>query len=174
MKENIVKIGFVVAIVGILGVAVAVKDSRPETPRPGDEQEDKGAQHIQAQNSPEYDGAEPPTSGDHAEAVNKGVYQTELPDVNTIHNLEHGYIYVSYQPDLPQAEIDKMELLFFEPFSNSEFSPTKVIMAPRAANESPIVLSSWNRSQKFDSYDEEAMMQYYLKNVSKSPEPFAE
>ncbi len=173
MNDKGFKIILAIVVVGVIGGGLIFMDSQPEVIRPGEEHEDNGVQHISPQDSPGYNGPEPPTSGDHAQPVDKGVYETELPDVNTIHNLEHGYIYVSYQPDLPQEDIDKLQQLFFSPFSNTEFSPSKVIMAPRAANESPIVLSSWLRSQLFETFDEQMMVDYYLQNVNKSPEPTA-
>ncbi len=80
-------------------------------------------------------------------------------------------MYISYQPSLSSEQVNKIKNLFFEPFSNSSFKPTKAIMGPRSANDSPIIFSSWDRSQKYDQFDEEQMMQYYLGNVGKSPEP---
>ncbi len=172
MKDNKFGILITILVVGILGVAVVFGKDTVDRIRLGNEQADNGRQHVSSSEAPQYDEGEPPTSGDHGDPVPPQAYSQELPDYNTIHNLEHGYIYVSYQPDLPQEDIEKLTSLFFNR-SNEEFSPTKVIMAPRAANESPIVLSSWRRSMTFESYDEQQMMDYYLSNVNKSPEPTA-
>lgn len=175
MNDKVFKIVIAVVIIGALGAGLIFKDDTPDKIRLGDEHVDNGAEHIASEaDIPEYDGVAPPTSGNHAGAVEKGVYTNELPDINTIHNLEHGYVYVSYQPTLPQEDIDKLAALFFAPFSNEKFAPSKVIMAPRAANESPIILSSWRRDLKFDVYAEQQMMDYYLGNVNKSPEPLAQ
>ena len=173
MSDKAFKILMVVIVVSAIGAAVIFKGNQPERIRLGDEHEDQGAQHVSQAEAPEYGGEEPPTSGDHGQPVDKGAYQTELPDFNTIHNLEHGYVYVSYQPDLPQEKVDQLERLFFKPYSNEEFAPSKVIMAPRASNAAPIILSSCQRSQKFDDIDVQAMIEYYLSNVNKSPEPTA-
>jgi len=169
---------FIIILVLIVGGGIAAalvfgSDSELRE-RLGFEQEDFGTQHVSAAQSTYGGESEPPTSGDHAQPVDKGVYTSELPDINTIHNLEHGYIYVTYQPDLPQVAIDQMRNLFFAPYSNADFAPTKVIMAPRAANGSPIILSSWTRSLTFTDFDEQQMIDYYLGNVSKSPEPTAQ
>lgn len=172
MKDNKFGILIMILVVGILGVAVVFGKDTVERIRLGNEQADNGRQHVSSSEAPQYGEGEPPTSGDHGDPVPAQAYSQELPDYNTIHNLEHGYVYISYKPGLPQEEIEKLTGLFFEK-SNEEFSPTKVIMAPRAANESPIVLSSWRRSMTFESYDEQQMMDYYLSNVNKSPEPTA-
>ncbi len=175
MYDKIFKIAIVVVVIGAVVIGVVLKEDRPELVRPGNEQDDNGAAHVAIQDAPAYNGAEPPTSGDHGQHVGKGAYQSELSDFNIIHNLEHGYIYITYQPDLPQDEINRLESLFFSPFSNPDFSPSKVIMAPRAANDSLITLSSWQRSQNFESMPEDqVLVDYYLRNVNKSPEPLAQ
>lgn len=161
---------------GLLGVlvigffTVALLNKEPEKPRPGIAHSDNGRQHVQAK---EYGGDEPPTSGDHAEALPWQVYDQEVPDGNVIHNMEHGGVYISYRPDLPEEQKDKLKALFSKPYSNPEFSPIKAVVAPRADNKAPIVLSSWTRSLTLETYDEEKIIEYYLANIGKSPEPFA-
>lgn len=157
-----------VLIIGFLGLAVF--NRQPAKPRPGIAQKDNGRQHVQAK---QYGGDQPPTSGDHAEPVPWQVYSQEIPDANVIHNMEHGGVYISYRPDLPQDQIAKLRALFTKPYSNPKFSPIKAVVAPRAANKAPIVLSSWTRSETLQSYDEAKIIDYYLANIGKSPEPFA-
>jgi len=156
----------------VIGFAVAAVTLRePKMERVGDEHDDDGREHVK---SKDYgDGPEPPTSGAHADPMPWGVYDRELPDVNTIHKLEHGGIYVSYQPDLPKEQVQAMKDLLFAPYADQGFKPNKVILAPRAANKSPIVVSSWRRSIKLDTYNKDAIVEYYLANAGKSPEPLA-
>jgi len=172
MKIN--KFGIIMTVLLVIfGVAIVFGKDTVERIRLGNEQPDNGRGHVSQTEAPEYSGDEPPTSGEHGDPVPQQAYTAELPDYNTIHNLEHGYVYVTYRPDIPQEEIDKLTGLFFKPYSNEEFAPTKVIMAPRSSNKSPIVFSSWRRSMSFETYDEQQMKDYYLSNVSKSPEPLA-
>lgn len=160
-----------IVAIGFVGVvAFKAVNKAPEQPRPGIAQKDMGRQHVQTH---KYGGDEPPTSGPHAEALAWKAYDQEVPDVNAIHNLEHGGIYISYRPDLAKDQVDKIRALFTAPFSDPDFKPTKVIIAPRADNKSPIVMSSWLRSEKFTAYDQQPMINYYLKNFGKSPEPLA-
>lgn len=158
-------------VVGVIAVIIVSKiTAPPEPPRPGIEQADHGREHV---SSKEYGGDQPPTSGSHANPVAWGVYDTEVRDDQVIHNMEHGGIYVSYQPDLPQDQIEKLKKLLSEPFSNPEFQPKKIVLAPRAANKSPIELSSWRRSESLASYDQQKIKEYVTRNTGKSPEPFA-
>ena len=157
-----------VLVTGFFVVAIAVKE--PEKPLPGVAHPDNGRKHVE---SKEYGGEEPPTSGDHASPLAWRVYDQEVPDANVIHNMEHGGVYISYRPDLPKSEIEKIKALFSKPYSNPEFSPVKAIVAPRAKNKAPIVMSSWTRSQTFETFDEAKMIEYYLANIGNSPEPGA-
>lgn len=159
-----------VLVIGMFGyVAIQKKDAPPRSERPGVEQPDKGQKHV-ADGSVPYGGPEPPTSGDHSTHIPWQAYDQEVPDMNVIHNLEHGGIYISYRPDLPPDQVSKIKALFTKPFSNQDFQPTKALVAPRAANSAPIIMSSWNRNMKLDAFDEEKMKEYYLRNVGKAPE----
>lgn len=169
--SNKVFIGLIsLLIVGSLGfIAVKNKNSPAQTERLGIAQEDKGQKHV-APGSTKYGGALPPTSGDHTTPVPWQVYDQEVPDENAVHNLEHGGVVISYRPDLPAEHVAKIKALFSKPYSRKGFSPIKAVVAPRAANKSPIIMSSWTRYIELDTFDEEKMVEYYLRNVGKAPE----
>lgn len=156
------------ATVGLLAIMIVLKE--PEPNRPGVAQVDHKGGHVA---SKKYGGAEPPTSGSHASTVSWGIHDDEVADVNVLHNLEHGGIYVSYRPDISKEEIKKIEQLFSVPSSRKDFNPAKTVVAPRAQNKANIVLSSWNRSETFTSFNENAMYEYYVRNLNESPEPLA-
>ena len=172
MKIRTLPAVLAVVILGFTGAVIAAKANKPpEPPRPGVEQSDHGREHV---DSKKYGGDQPPTSGAHANPVSWGVYDTEIRDDEALHNLEHGGVYVSYRPDLPEDEVDKLKALLFAPYSDSEFQPRKIIMAPRENNKAPIVLSSWLRSEKLENFDAEKIKEYVTRNTGKSPEPFAQ
>lgn len=79
----------------------------------------------------------PPTSGPHwnTPAV-WDFYDTTVPLVQTVHNLEHGGVIIHYGPQVPQAEIDKLR-----EFYNDD--PNGLIVAPLASNSDKITLSAW-------------------------------
>lgn len=158
-------------VVGFIAVIIVSKiTAPPEPPRPGIEQADHGREHV---SSKEYGGDQPPTSGSHANPVAWGVYDTEVRDDQVIHNMEHGGIYISYQPSLPKDQVEKLTRLLSAPFANPKFQPTKIVLAPRAANKAPIELSSWRRSEPLLAYDQQKIEDYVARNLGKSPEPLA-
>lgn len=171
--SNKVFVGIIIAIsLTVVGLAVNSRRTSPTPERPGTEQADKGQKHVD-EGSVKYGGPEPPTSGDHSSPYPWQYYDQELSDMRIIHNLEHGGVYIAYSPDLPQEQIDKIRSLFSAPFSREKFTPTKALIGPRKANDAPIIMSSWRRNEKFQSFDEEKMVDYYLRNIGKSPEATA-
>ena len=98
---------------------------------------------------------------------------TEVRDDQLIHNMEHGGIYISYQPSLPKEQVKKLKELLSAPFSDLQFQPRKIVLAPRVENKSPIELSSWRRSEALASYDQQKIKDYITRNLGKSPEPLA-
>lgn len=172
MSNNIFLSLIAIIAISTTGFIFIKEKDKPVDTRPGMAHKDEGRKHV-AEGSKQYGGQEPPTSGDHGSSVPWQQYNQEIPDSNVIHNMEHGGVYVSYRPDLPADQIAQLKALFFKPYSSELFAPNKVILAPRAANDAPIILSSWKRSEKFSNYDELKFINYYKKNVGKSPEPTA-
>jgi hypothetical protein len=171
MKIRTLPAVLAVVILGFTGAVIAAKANKPpEPPRPGVEQSDHGREHV---DSKKYGGDQPPTSGAHANPVSWGVYDTEVRDDQLIHNMEHGGIYISYQPSLPKEQVKKLKELLSAPFSDPQFQPRKIVLAPRVENKSPIELSSWRRSEALASYDQQKIKDYITRNLGKSPEPLA-
>ena len=51
----------------------------------------------------------PPAGGQHHDVwQNCGFYDEPVRDENAVHSLEHGAVWITYQPDLPQEQIEKL------------------------------------------------------------------
>ena len=157
-------IGIVLTIAVGYGVILLVRQS--QQPLPGVAFAIQGQEHIAIGAShPEYN-SNPPTSGWHyAQEANLGVSQVELPDEQVLHNLEHGGIWISYKDidDATKAALEKIVK-----------SHSKMILEPRSKSDAQIVLASWGRLQKLQSFDEQAIQTFIDANSNKSPEPFAQ
>lgn len=128
--------------------------------------ENQGQTHIKVGEShPPYN-SNPPTSGWHwLKPANWGVYNRVLVDEQVVHNLEHGGIWISYK-DIDEDTKANLEKI-------TKANSRSVIMSPREANDSRIVLASWTRLEKLDIYDEKKILEFIELNKNKSPEPLA-
>ena len=78
----------------------------------------------------------PPTGGEHNPAwLNCGVYDQPVPNENAVHSLEHGAIWVTYDPSLSDADLETLK---------SQLPSTYIVLSPFDDLPSPIVLSGWN------------------------------
>ncbi|GAB3994502.1 DUF3105 domain-containing protein [Nocardioides marmoraquaticus] len=115
----------------------------------------------------EYD-ASPPVGGKHNPAwLNCGVYDEPVPDENAVHSLEHGAVWVTYDPDLPAADVERLE---------SVMPPTYAILSPYEGEmPGPVVASSWGRQIVLEGADDPALEQYLREYSGSSdvPEPGA-
>ncbi len=172
MSNKLFLIVITIIVVFATGAVVLNRAKTPPKPRLGVAQQDEGRKHIKPREKVTYKNAIP-TSGPHGEETSWGYSPAQLPNENIIHNMEHGGIVVSYRPDLDKSVVQKIKALYTEPYTVDRFHPTKVVIMPRAEQQKPIVLASWNRLLELDNYDQQKLIDYYLTNVGHSPEPTA-
>ena len=128
----------------------------------------EGAAHVAEGTKIEYR-TNPPSSGAHyTNPARWGVYDNMLSDGNLVHNLEHGGVWISYKPLIPQAAKEKL-------ISLAKSYRSKVILSPRDANDKDIAMVSWGRVYKFDlnldgGFNENAVRDYIIKYKNTGPE----
>jgi hypothetical protein len=89
------------------------------------ENKNEGDQHVE---TPVTYKANPPTSGNHFPVpAEDGSYTKAPPIERLVHSLEHGRIYMQYQPDAPPAVRDQLQALFDE-------DPYHMILAPNSTD----------------------------------------
>jgi len=113
---------------------------------------------------PEYT-SNPPTSGPHfSQTARSGFRDHAIPDQNVIHNLEHGDVWISFNPRVSDSIKKELE----------RFGAAKVIVTPREANDTDIALASWGRLDKFDIENDtlpvERIKDFIKRHTNKGPE----
>lgn len=89
----------------------------------------------------------PPVGGDHAAIwTNCGVYTEPVPSENSVHSMEHGAVWVTYNPDIGQDQIDQLTELVG--------SRSYVLLSPFEGLDTPIAASAWGLQLKVDSADD--------------------
>ena len=155
-----------VLVIGASGYGLYYLITQPEKLRPGEAIPILGQKHITVGASHSPYNSNPPTSGWHyAQSADWGVYQQELPDEQLIHNLEHGGIWISYK-NIDQKTKEDLEII-------GKKYPESVVVTPRSANDANIVLASWGRLEKLESFNETKIVEFIKANTNKSPEPLA-
>lgn len=166
-RQKMMKWTIGLLVIAFLGYGLYWFISKTTTPRPGESFAIQGKEHIPVGSEhPEYN-SNPPTSGSHyAQPTDWGVYQDELKDENVIHSLEHGGIWISYQPSIDEETKEKLEAI------GKKYSGS-VVVSPRNANDAPIALASWGQLEKLTTFDETRIVEFIKRNKNKSPEPLA-
>lgn len=109
----------------------------------------------------------PPAGGPHNAAwLNCGVYTEPVPAENAVHSLEHGALWVTYDPSISDAALESLR---------SALPSTYVILSPFDDLPAPIVLSGWNTQLQVDDAEDPriaAFIEEYWQSQS-VPEPGA-
>lgn len=167
-RKRIKKFFWIAGVLGLLVflVLAGIIYSRSRTKNlPGEFITDQGREHITTVDHPAYN-SNPPTSGPHfPEAAEWGFYKKEIADETLIHNLEHGGVWISYKPEVPEEVRRKLEAIY-------DKYGRKIIVTPRAKNDSDIALAAWNRLDKFNvaDYSDERIEKFIKAFRNKGPE----
>lgn len=105
---------------------------------------------------------EPPAGGVHNPAwQNCGAYDTPIRDENAVHSLEHGAVWITYLPDLPENQVDQLR--------NITQRGSHRLLSPYPDQESPIVLTAWGYRLQVDDA-EDGRINQFLRNYEQGPE----
>jgi len=157
------KIGISVAIVAAVAVVGLVVTSVVLTPQKasytaggtgakieGVQTFTNGAGHVQ---TPVTYPQTPPAGGEHNPTwLNCGVYNKPVPNENAVHSLEHGAIWVTYDPSLSAAELATLK---------SKLPSTYTVLSPFKDLPAPIVLSGWNTQLKVKKADDPRIAKFF-------------
>lgn len=111
----------------------------------------------------------PPVGGDHSrDWLNCGVYREPVENEYAVHSLEHGAVWITYDPDLPADQVERLELYGAEPY---------MLLSPWEETElpAPIVASAWGLQLQVEDAEDVRLtdfMQYY-RQAPTAPEPSA-
>lgn len=101
-------------------------------------------------------GTNPPAGGVHNPAwLNCGVYSEPQQNENAVHALEHGAVWVTYDPEkLDEADVDELR---------SQLPDSYIILSPYPDLPAPVVASGWGAQVKLDGVDDERLGEFIEK-----------
>ena len=171
----------VVAVVAVLGVVITIvvtNATRPPVQVPLTAAERAGIEIVDEEQYPGLEGihttdpvsyeTSPPAGGPHNPSwLNCGVYEEEVPTEYAVHSMEHGAVWVAYDPE--QVSGDALSTL------RSSVPDRHIIVSPVAGLESPVIASAWGARVVLDGVEDERLSQfvdkYWLSPTA--PEPGA-
>ncbi|MBN9392482.1 MAG: DUF3105 domain-containing protein [Chloroflexi bacterium] len=110
----------------------------------------------------------PPVGGPHNQIwLNCGIYDKPVPNENAVHSLEHGAVWITYQPNLPADQIAQLQTLVR--------GQTYVILSPYTGLPSPVVASAWSTQLKLQSASDPRLASFLstYRQGPQTPEPGA-
>ncbi len=107
----------------------------------------------------------PPVGGEHNPVwQNCKVYDKPINNETAVHSMEHGAVWITYRPDLPAAQVDKLKSLV-----NGDY----ILLSPYPGLPAPVVASSWNNQLHLTGADDPRLPRYiarYKQNATYTPE----
>jgi hypothetical protein len=106
----------------------------------------------------------PPVGGQHnAVWMTCGVYDKPVPSERAVHNLEHGAVWITYQPSLPSSEVSQLRTFFAGQtvLSAAGGGGSRYIdLTPYPGLPAPIVVSSWGFQLRLSSPADPRLQQF--------------
>ena len=109
----------------------------------------------------------PPVGGDHAAIwQNCGYYPAPVPNEQGVHSMEHGAVWITYDPALPADQVTVLRGLAGD---------THVLVSPFPGLPSPVVATAWGVQLQLPSADDERLSQFVTtyRQGPQTPEPGA-
>lgn len=98
----------------------------------------------------------PPVGGDHSYVwLNCGIYAVPVKNENAVHSMEHGAVWITYQPDLPGGDVDQLRSLVQ--------GHSYAILSPYVGLPAPVVASAWGVQLKVNSASDPRLHQFLQK-----------
>jgi len=162
-------VGGVAAVAIIVGVVVtsATPPVDPATIEIEGLETFDNLESLHVQSAVDYE-MTPPAGGPHNPTwLNCGIYEEEVPAEYAVHSLEHGAVWVTYDPEQVQgADLDALR---------SAMPRSYIILSPFPGLEAPVVASAWGVQVALDGVDDPRLSDFIVKyrQSPDAPEPGA-
>ncbi|MCB8925978.1 MAG: DUF3105 domain-containing protein [Ardenticatenaceae bacterium] len=144
-RRNLIVWGMI--LLGVVGLAfIMYLNVRPEQPIEGVVQFPRPARGHD--DTLVFETSEvPPAGGEHYNVwQNCGIYDAPIQTGNAVHAMEHGAVWITYQPDLADADVAEL--------ASITRSQTFLMLSPYEGQRSPVVLTAWGFQLEVDSADD--------------------
>lgn len=100
----------------------------------------------------------PPVGGAHsATPLTCGVYPEPVRNENAVHSLEHGAVWITYQPDLDERDTTALNATVL---NQDDATQGYIILSPYEDQLEPIMLTAWGRQMTADGVDDPRIQEF--------------
>ncbi len=145
-------------VAGAVGLIWVIISGQPETvDLPNDPNIPEAVETFEVTDRSHVNGAvaydqDPPVGGAHNERwMACGFYDDPIPNENAVHALEHGVVWITFQPDLPGDQVDTLRAVALE---------SEVMVSPYPGLDSPVVASVWGAQLRLDSAEDPDLLNF--------------
>ena len=126
----------------------------------------QGRQHVPALPANYKPNSTPRSSGPHAgDTLIYNFYDDTVPELNGVHNLEHGAVIIWYGPQVPQATRDEIREVYDD-------DPRGLIVAQHPRLGDDVALVAWTRVARCQGFDADAAKEFIGAFRGHGPEEF--
>ena len=107
----------------------------------------------------------PPVGGNHNSVwLNCGTYTNPVANENAVHSMEHGAVWITYQPTLPAADVTTLQ--------HAVAGKSYVILSPYTGIPAPVVASAWGVQLRLTGAADPKLAQFinYYQQGPQTPE----
>ncbi len=113
--------------------------------------------HTHTTDSVTYDHT-PPAGGPHNPIwQNCGIYDQPIPNEHGTHSLEHGTVWITYQPSLPSSQVAQLRRLVTTHYDGSQ---RYLLLSPYPGLRTPVVASAWGAQLALSSPTDPRLVQF--------------
>lgn len=108
-----------------------------------------------------------PAGGPHnPEWLTCGIYDEPVRRENVLHSMEHGAVWIAYQPELPNNQVETLQQLVHQ--EQSRRGEPLIILAPYPGLDTPIVATAWRAQLELENASDERL-QAFVDNFQRGP-----
>jgi hypothetical protein len=110
----------------------------------------------------------PPVGGPHNPVwLNCGTYANPVANENAVHSLEHGAVWITYQPNLPAIQVSTLR--------GDAHGQASVVLSPYPDLPAPVVASAWGVQLRLSDTSDPRLNQFisFYQQGPQTPEPGA-
>lgn len=161
--------GLVIAVVLAVGGVVWAVQAGTEDPTPGalDQVKVYDYQPEQHTTDPVDYTESPPVGGQHDPTPQTcGFYDQEISNEKAVHSLEHGAVWITYDPALSDGDVNTLK---------SRLTENYTLVSPYPDQSAPVVATAWNNQLQLDGVDDPRLDDFVteFRQGPQTPEPGA-